>query len=710
MGVATRYGNLAVLTEPSRDIYLRETKALILAALIAPPQTIILCDNEAVVAASKRSSRRQRTWIALQARASYYQRHPGVVASTLLHDDIGAHTRDIRDIIRDVVREELRKPLPAAERPASLSVAEIVRDEVQRVLQPEPPVDVPAPEEPTLSYAAIARRPPPVARQYQASSRRDHPTSQNPRRQEQVQHVRPERPSPRKTDVWRTADRRPLCFHCGEADHVYRRCPYRQLGLRGFHPDDPRPRYGERPRDIDEYLRRSPSPGPPSKSYPREMLYLKLRKIMSLVHSPCSYKASNTVKFLTVIAPNGLIMYVSRAYGGRASDKHIVRDCGVQEFFQRGDEIMADRGFTLDSYLEVQGVKLNMPAFTKGEVISSVPQHQFYIDNNIVQGSLATSRWIDGGQDYSDSLNLTRASTDFGRCDLPLYEHWSGNAVVYNLQKADSPSLLLGRGAGAAMTVPFTKFLLLTQVYFPDSKKLVVREEAVLKESPSHIRIMDNLTPQMKRLLWLTKTKREPSAAYGFGTDSSLGQAGSEPRDIPVSPTSRNRRGARWTQDVQPLQWVRREVDKTVGKHRVSACSRRCDGEIKELAVSGHRPPDRRRWIDETGGRYQLYHCRRRYDEDPRKLAGKWPSRVDVGQGWWEGLRTFSKQATFEMRQPGGRFFCSYALRVMSVTRANAKKGEAVQSTSEVREDRQPDMNDNSMHFQREMMKMESSN
>ncbi|KAG0411865.1 hypothetical protein HPB47_011003 [Ixodes persulcatus] len=103
-------------------------------------------------------------------------------------------------------------------------------------------------------------------------------------------------------------------------------------------------------------------------------------------------------------------------------------------------------------------------AVLRSEVISSVPQHQFYIDNNIVQGSLATSRWLDGGQDYSDSLNLTRASTDFGRCDLPLYEHWSGNAVVYNLQKADSPSLLLGRGTGAAMTVPFTKFLLLTQL------------------------------------------------------------------------------------------------------------------------------------------------------------------------------------------------------------------------------------------------------
>ncbi|KAG0430612.1 hypothetical protein HPB47_022509 [Ixodes persulcatus] len=52
--------------------------------------------------------------------------------------------------------------------------------------------------------------------------------------QNQQRHERP--------TVWRTADRRPLCYHCGEAGHIYRRCPYRQLGLRGFHPNDPHPR------------------------------------------------------------------------------------------------------------------------------------------------------------------------------------------------------------------------------------------------------------------------------------------------------------------------------------------------------------------------------------------------------------------------------------------------------------------------------------
>ncbi|KAG0411542.1 hypothetical protein HPB47_011321 [Ixodes persulcatus] len=50
-----------------------------------------------------------------------------------------------------------------------------------------------------------------------------------PRRQEDRAYVRPEHAAARKIDVWRTADRRPLCYHCGEADHVYLEVPYRQM-------------------------------------------------------------------------------------------------------------------------------------------------------------------------------------------------------------------------------------------------------------------------------------------------------------------------------------------------------------------------------------------------------------------------------------------------------------------------------------------------
>ncbi|KAG0420674.1 hypothetical protein HPB47_003363 [Ixodes persulcatus] len=129
----------------------------------------------------------------------------------------------LREIVRDIVREELRKLLPTDNQPAALSIAEVVREEVQRAFQPEAPASVAAPEEPTLTYAAVARRPAPASRQYWTPPRRDAPAPQTfQRRDGQPQLVRTEQPAPRKTDVWRTADRRPLCYHCGEADHVYR--------------------------------------------------------------------------------------------------------------------------------------------------------------------------------------------------------------------------------------------------------------------------------------------------------------------------------------------------------------------------------------------------------------------------------------------------------------------------------------------------------
>lgn len=62
LGVATRHGNVAIITNPAPDIYLRETTALAVAALLAPPGAIILCDNQAVVAAVTRGHGRALPW------------------------------------------------------------------------------------------------------------------------------------------------------------------------------------------------------------------------------------------------------------------------------------------------------------------------------------------------------------------------------------------------------------------------------------------------------------------------------------------------------------------------------------------------------------------------------------------------------------------------------------------------------------------------
>ncbi|XP_052221056.1 uncharacterized protein LOC127837749 [Dreissena polymorpha] len=79
-----------------------------------------------------------------------------------------------------------------------------------------------------------------------------------------------------------------------------------------------------------------------------------------------NYKSHNTAKFLVAIAPNGYIMFVSKAYGGRASDNFITKSSGFLEYLLPGDEVMADRGFTIGEELCARQVKLNIPAFMKG--------------------------------------------------------------------------------------------------------------------------------------------------------------------------------------------------------------------------------------------------------------------------------------------------------------------------------------------------------
>ncbi|XP_077512714.1 uncharacterized protein LOC144123858 [Amblyomma americanum] len=97
-----------------------------------------------------------------------------------------------------------------------------------------------------------------------------------------------------------------------------------------------------------------------------EVALQRPKKLRARAQTYSSYKARNTVKFLIAISPSGCIMFVSKAYAGRASDKYKTRDSHIGDYLVLGDEIMADRGFTLDEELEVQGIRLNTPAFTKG--------------------------------------------------------------------------------------------------------------------------------------------------------------------------------------------------------------------------------------------------------------------------------------------------------------------------------------------------------
>ena len=64
-----------------------------------------------------------------------------------------------------------------------------------------------------------------------------------------------------------------------------------------------------------------------------------------------SYKHHTTVKFLIAITPTGAICFVSKAWGGRASDRHIVDNSEFLSYLEEGDLIVADKGFNIGDIL-----------------------------------------------------------------------------------------------------------------------------------------------------------------------------------------------------------------------------------------------------------------------------------------------------------------------------------------------------------------------
>ena len=80
-----------------------------------------------------------------------------------------------------------------------------------------------------------------------------------------------------------------------------------------------------------------------------------------------NYKKHNTVKFLIGITPCGAISFLSKCWGGRATDKCITQNSGFLDLVEYGDVILADRGFDISDDLSLYGARLEIPAFTQGK-------------------------------------------------------------------------------------------------------------------------------------------------------------------------------------------------------------------------------------------------------------------------------------------------------------------------------------------------------
>ena len=77
------------------------------------------------------------------------------------------------------------------------------------------------------------------------------------------------------------------------------------------------------------------------------------------------YKGRNTCKALVGINPNGAFTFVSDVWSGNISDRQITINSGFLDLIEEGDEVMADRGFTIRDLLLERNATLNIPPFTK---------------------------------------------------------------------------------------------------------------------------------------------------------------------------------------------------------------------------------------------------------------------------------------------------------------------------------------------------------
>lgn len=78
------------------------------------------------------------------------------------------------------------------------------------------------------------------------------------------------------------------------------------------------------------------------------------------------YKKKNTLKYLVAITPTGLVSFISKAVGGRATDRYITQESGFLSLIDPYDTVMADRGFPIQEDLLYHHAKLEIPPPSSG--------------------------------------------------------------------------------------------------------------------------------------------------------------------------------------------------------------------------------------------------------------------------------------------------------------------------------------------------------
>ena len=92
---------------------------------------------------------------------------------------------------------------------------------------------------------------------------------------------------------------------------------------------------------------------------------IEIQKPSNPVHQALTwseYKKCNTLKYLIACTPDGLVIFVSKGFGGRVSDLVLFEESGIMDILPEYAVIMADRGFkNIESILQKKHCSLIRP-------------------------------------------------------------------------------------------------------------------------------------------------------------------------------------------------------------------------------------------------------------------------------------------------------------------------------------------------------------
>ncbi|XP_034238939.1 uncharacterized protein LOC117643890 [Thrips palmi] len=110
------------------------------------------------------------------------------------------------------------------------------------------------------------------------------------------------------------------------------------------------------------------------------------------------YKKGYTLKVLLGCAPSGLISFVSRNYGGRASDKFITSHSKLYDKCEYSDGVMVDKGFAIEDECLQHCLVMIRPPFLRRKIC--FPRPESFQCSNIARARVHVERSIQRIREY----------------------------------------------------------------------------------------------------------------------------------------------------------------------------------------------------------------------------------------------------------------------------------------------------------------------